>query len=497
MAGTLQDDLRRRTRNFTAPLPEDEVFRLGLDLARALAEAHAETPPRHPDLDPSALMLENGAVRLGVAGASTDVGEDLFQLGALLAWLLTGESPSVSWRLDGPPSAPVATVRRRAALFALASPRRADRFASASEAVVALEHAAPAVAGLTPEAEASGWPVFRGSDARTGAAPGPPPARLHVAWTLAAGPIVASPVISGDVVLAVTGDGRVLFVDRHRGRLLHELPVRSAVESSPALTQGKLLVGTDDGALVTIDVSAGTELARVNVGQMVRGAPLPHGERVLVPVLDGKGGGALAAIGSAPKPVWSFRLGPAFSSPALGGHVALVGSDSGRLHALDPVSGKEAWSIDLGNKIRATPAISAGVAVVGTFGGRLAAVSLQDGTLRWSVELGHPMYSSAALSEHLIVVGCNDGHLHGLDPASGRERFATPTGGPVIASPVAWGNVSLAASTDGSLYLFSAEGAVMQVLLASRAGIQSSPAVDRDLLVVGSGEGLHAVRLER
>ena len=42
---TLEDHLRRATRNFTARLPEERVFALGRDLARELARAHAETPP--------------------------------------------------------------------------------------------------------------------------------------------------------------------------------------------------------------------------------------------------------------------------------------------------------------------------------------------------------------------------------------------------------------------------------------------------------------------
>src|SRR5262245_40842648 len=50
MRETLEDELRRATRNFSAPLAEDATLALGRDLLRELARAHAETPPRHPDL---------------------------------------------------------------------------------------------------------------------------------------------------------------------------------------------------------------------------------------------------------------------------------------------------------------------------------------------------------------------------------------------------------------------------------------------------------------
>ena len=61
-AETLEDHLRRATRNFTARLPEDQALALGRDLALALAAAHAEDPPRHPPLDPAA--IERAKTRL-------------------------------------------------------------------------------------------------------------------------------------------------------------------------------------------------------------------------------------------------------------------------------------------------------------------------------------------------------------------------------------------------------------------------------------------------
>jgi outer membrane protein assembly factor BamB len=491
---TLQDDLRRRTRNFTSALPEDEVFRLGSALARELVRAHAETPPRHPELDPAHITLDAGLPRLEGSGPSTDPSEDLFHLGALLSWLLTRELPDVSWRLDGPPAAELASVRRKAVLGALSSPRHTDRFHTAAEAVTALEKAqAPA----TEAPSGSGWPLFRGSTARDGVRTGATPARLASLWTRPLSPVIASPLVMGDIVVAVCGDGRVVFVDRENGRLLHELLLRSAVESSPAWSGAVLYVGTDDGALVTIDALAGREVSRVSVGQMLRASPLPVDDRVIVATVDAKGG-AVVALGRNGKPAWTFRLGgPAFSSPTVVGHVLLQASDAGKVHALDPATGKEKWSIDLGSgKVRATPAAAGTAAVVGTFGGKVVSISTENGTTRWTRDLGHAIYSSASLGPKAITVGCHEGHLHGLDPQTGADRYTVVTRGPVVASPVACGEATLAASTDGALYLLGPDGAVLQTLALAPGGIQSSPALDGAFVAVGSSLGLHGVRLE-
>ena len=99
---TLEDHLRKATRRSTARLPEDRVFALGRDLARELAAAHAERPPRHPSLEPADVVMVDGAPRLG-AGQAGDEGEDIFRLGALLTALALGRPAVPAWRLDGPP----------------------------------------------------------------------------------------------------------------------------------------------------------------------------------------------------------------------------------------------------------------------------------------------------------------------------------------------------------------------------------------------------------
>src|SRR5947209_17484669 len=205
---TLADHLRRATRNFTARLPEERVFALGHALAVELARAHAEQPPRHPDLDPDAIAMADGAPRLAGGSAGGEVPEDLFRLGCLLSSLALGTAPEVSWRLDGPPAAELSTVRRRAVLAALAAPRRAERYGTAEEAAGELQAAAAAAVPMAP------WPLFRGDPARTGARPGVVAARLRPVWRAAVGPVIASPVLTADLVLVPTSAGRLVFVDR-------------------------------------------------------------------------------------------------------------------------------------------------------------------------------------------------------------------------------------------------------------------------------------------
>src|SRR5258708_16435188 len=135
---SLEDPLRKAPRHFTARLPEEQVFTLGRDLARELARLHAESPPRHPEIDPATIAFVDGKPVLEGGDVTGEVAEDLLQLGALLQWLATAAPADVSWRLDGPPPADLSSLDRRAALAGLLSPRPDARYPSAAAAPHAL-----------------------------------------------------------------------------------------------------------------------------------------------------------------------------------------------------------------------------------------------------------------------------------------------------------------------------------------------------------------------
>jgi outer membrane protein assembly factor BamB len=487
---TLEDHLRRATRNFSARLPEDAVLTLGRDLARELQRAHAESPPRFPELEPTRVTMANGKPSLSGTRAGGDVGEDLFQLGGLLCWLASGTRPDVSWRLDGPPPPPVSTLARRAALATLAAPRRGDRFGSAAEAAEAIDAALLEAANVPAP-----WPLFRGDPARRGSSAGPAGGTLAPVWDARVGAVNSSPALTSALVVAATAEGRLLFLDRRSGRLVHELKLGSAIESSPSLAGDILHVGTDDGELVGVSLAQGDERWRIKLGQLVRSSPLAADGRVLVGVVESKTTGALVALDAAKgKAAWVRKMGAVFSSPTLAGKAVLIGSDDGSLYAIEAEKGGVLWACALGGKVRATAASNGELAVTGSFDGRVVALRVADGSVAWTAALGHSIYSSPCIVEGLAVLGCHDGHVHGLELATGRAAFEAQTKGPVVASPVAAGTEVLVGSTDGALYVLDLQGRILQRQPLSSRGVQSSTAVDAAALFTGSGDGLHALR---
>jgi outer membrane protein assembly factor BamB len=489
---TLEDHVRRATRGFTARLTEDEVFALAHDLANGLARAHAETPPRHPELEPSRVHMAEGHPRLEGQRSDGAVGDDLLRLGALMHWLATGRDPELALLLDGADQPEMASIARRAVFAGLVSPHVDERYATARAAAEAI------AAALRPASDPPVWPLFRGDPGRSGArAAAKQPATLVSLWEAPLGPVVGAPALTRQLVIAPLLDGRLAFLDRATGRRLHEARLGAALESSPALSEGLVVVGTDGGEVVALDLFTGREAWRSTVGRMVRSSALLVGERVLVGAVDGRSAGALVALDArSGKALWRRALRAVFSSPALGEGAVLVGSDDGSLHAFDPETGNARWSHRLGGRVRATPAVAAGAVVVADFEGRVASLRLSDHSPLWSRALGQPVYASAAVSSDLAVVGAHDGLLRAFRLADGEPAFEVSTRGPIVSSPLLLGKRVLVASTDGDLYLIDLEGRTLARLTLAREGTQSSPAVDGDCLYIGSARGVHAVRLE-
>jgi outer membrane protein assembly factor BamB len=488
---TLEDHLRKATRNFTSPLPEDATLALGRDLLRELARAQAETPPRVPLIEPSTISMADGRPRLD-GGGGADAGAALFEIGALLHSLLAVAPPDVSWWLDGPPPAELGTLARTAALRGLVSSSPDARFPSVAAAAEALDKTL-----LATPASSSAWTMFRGGPDRAGSRPGvPSAARLVSLWNVPLGAVVASPLVTAAWVVAATSDGRLVWLDRATGRRLYERKVASALESSPALEGDRLYVGTDDGELVALEAENGRDAWRLRLGTLVRSSPLVADGRVLVGVVEGKDGGLAAVDAAKGKLVWKKKTGAVFSSPARAGSRVLVGSDDGSLHAVELEKGSSAWSTALGARVRATPAIGGDAAVVSDFEGRVAAVKLADGSRLWTRELGAAVYSSACLTASLAAVGCHDGTVYALRLEGGEPVFSLKSRGPVVSSPLAAGDRLLVLSTDGDLVMVDGSGQVLARCPLAAEGSQSSPALDGDTVVVGSARGVHAFRLE-
>jgi len=151
--------------------------------------------------------------------------------------------------------------------------------------------------------------------------------------------------------------------------------------------------------------------------------------------------------------VWKFKTDGEFvSSPAIVGGVVYVGSQDGRLYALDARTGQEKWTFKTDGAVYSSPASAGGLVYVGSGDGRLYALDARTGQEKWTFKTDGEFVSSPAVAGGMVYIGSWDGRLYALDAGTGQEKWRFKTDGKRISPPAIAGGVVYFGSSDGYLY---------------------------------------------
>ena len=195
---------------------------------------------------------------------------------------------------------------------------------------------------------------------------------------------------------------------------------------------------------------------------------------------------------------WEFLAGsPVHSSPAIGADGTIyVGSDDGKLYAVNP-NGSKRWEfLTTGSGVSSSPAIGAdGTIYVGSLDGELYAVN-PNGSKRWEFLTGGRVYSSPAIGlDGTIYVGSWDRKLYAVNP-DGSKKWEFFAGSEVDSSPaIGVDGTIYVGSFGGKLYAVNPNGSKKWKSPHRVSCASSSPAIGADGTVyVGSSDGkLYAV----
>jgi outer membrane protein assembly factor BamB len=148
----------------------------------------------------------------------------------------------------------------------------------------------------------------------------------------------------------------------------------------------------------------------------------------------------------------------------------------GQVFKLDPNRPEDplVWSVHdrdtLPSGIWGTPALFEDVAIVGTNGGRVLALDRGTGALRWELQLTGPVWQSPVVVDGVLLIGDCAGEMHAYDVADTTEQPAhlwtfRLGGGCIESTPAVW---------DGVLYFGTRAGAVHALGTAGRVpGVRS------------------------
>jgi outer membrane protein assembly factor BamB len=272
---------------------------------------------------------------------------------------------------------------------------------------------------------------------------------------------LSSPVVWDGTVYFGCGDGFVYALDAASGRLRWRFRTGDVVHSSPAIADGALYVGSWDSLFYALDAKTGQQRWHLQTGV----DPLIHnqiGIQSSPAVAEGmvffgcRDSNLYAVDAKTGVKKWTFNNHGSWviGSPAVrDGKVYFATSDSGLFHVVEAASGSEIFSLDFKHwPMFSSPALAGERAYVGSHDGRLLAINLQSHTLAWAFQTEAakrvgPTYTKADGSPNYLAAYPD---FFYDNVVAGVQKLLSV--GAILSSPVVEGNVIYVGSADGNVY---------------------------------------------
>ena len=341
------------------------------------------------------------------------------------------------------------------------------------------------------EAPADNWSQFRGNLSLTGVSQSGVPQNMRHLWTYEAGDsIESSAAIVGGTVFVGSQKGEVAALNLENGSAYWKYKIDAPIgESSPAYSRGVVYIGDLGGWLHAVNATDGKKIWAFKAGNEIKSSPVVVGDRVLIGSYDqhlycvSTRNGAL---------LWKLKTnGPVHSTPSVVGDLAFIAGCDELFRAVSISTGKQVFSVSSDAYTGASPAIRGSSAYYGTFDNEILMVDVSARRVSWRYQhpdRKFPFYSSAAVTADRVVVGGRDKLIHGLSPA-GKGIWTFATRARVESSPAIAGSRVFVGSNDGRLYVLDLNTGAKLWEFDAGAPLSASPAIARGRIVIGSQDG--------
>jgi outer membrane protein assembly factor BamB len=253
--------------------------------------------------------------------------------------------------------------------------------------------------------------------------------------------VLAQPVVADGRVYAMDGGVRVGAYDATNGHEIWRVDLKpsknygSSVGGGVAYWKGRLFVSTGYAQVFALNPANGKVIWKTGVGTPVQSGPTVADGRVFVVTVENELVALAAADG---RRLWSHNgipetaslLGSA--SPAVEGEIVVVGYSSGEIYALTVENGRAVWSDDLESMrasdavsaladIRGRPVIDRGRVFAASHSGRMVAIDMISGERTWEQGIGST-HGPWVAGDYIYIL-TNDNELVCLTRNDGKVRW--------------------------------------------------------------------------
>jgi outer membrane protein assembly factor BamB len=329
-------------------------------------------------------------------------------------------------------------------------------------------------------------------DGHSGFVPGARLTAGRLAWSVARKEdILYPPVATGDAracqgeappagepcgMVLAEDDGTVSSLDVRTGQVRWQVRLSGPIVASPVATGGLVLVADSTRSLWALDAADGTARWVTRLPDVVSTAPLVTGRVVVVPVDDRSLRGLDLGTG---REVWSASVANrVLSPPVLADGLVVVGDQLGNLVALRPEDGSSVWSDSsiqsFSGGIANLGGLSAGggLVVATTDGSTVMGFDAATGRIRWRAAAPDIVDLPAAVAGDRVVLAAGD-FAAALDSRTGRRLWTRRVGASVFAPPMVLGDTVAVLRNDDRVALLGLGDGGGRLVALGRPGPQA------------------------
>lgn len=278
---------------------------------------------------------------------------------------------------------------------------------------------------------------------------------------------LSSPAVWNGAVHFGSGDGNVYALDAATGAVKWKYQTGDVVHASPAIADGMLFIGSWDSWFYALDAATGALKWRFKTGEDAA-IHNQQGIQSSAAVANGmvyfgcRDSNLYALDEKTGTKRWNYNNKGSWviGSPAVrDGVVYAATSDTGQFYALDGKTGAQLFAIDFHHwPMFSSPALAGGFAYVGSHQGKLFAIDLKGHSLAWEFQTDA---SKALLPKLTDAKGAPD--YAAVEPGNFYDEMVIAVAkfgelGQVLSSPVIADGMILFGATDGNVYALSATG---------------------------------------
>jgi len=272
---------------------------------------------------------------------------------------------------------------------------------------------------------------------------------------------LSSPVVGGGLVYFGSSDSNVYALDSATGALKWKFKTGDVVHSSPALADGTIFIGSWDTYLYALDAVSGKEKWRFKTGEDhemynqvgIQASPAVANGIIYFGCRDSN---FYALDANSGKKLWVYNNKGSWvigSAAVSDGKVYFATSDTGLVNAVDGKSGAQLYNVDFNHwPMFSSPAIAGNMAYIGSHQGRLLAIDLASQKLAWAFATEAAKKNGPALTDSKGAPNYEAAFADSFydDVVSGIQKMFTV--GAILSSPTVAGDTILFGSADGNLY---------------------------------------------